>query len=283
MKIRVWQTKIGQDPQDLFELDYPQNLNSFDAVMMAIPGGAYTTFRTYDHDKAIRFEEHLRRLEESARLAGAAVQFDPDLVRGYVRQIIGQYPSNQELRILVVIDLNENPGDIYYMSEYLNTPSKDAYRNGVKLITCNMRRQNPKAKLTRSIPLREEIRSGFAEDVHEALMVDREGKILEGLTSNFFALKGGELWTNAGSVLLGITRSLVIDTVKDAGLKMNFESVNTVELPQIKEAFITSASRAILPVVQIDNQRIGDGTPGVITRRLMGALEKRIQLEIEPI
>ena len=67
------------------------------------------------------------------------------------------------------------------------------------------------------------------------------------------------------------------------GLKINFESVTTAEIPVIQEAFITSSSRAILPIVQIDDKRIGDGKPGVITRRLMGMLEERIQDEIRPI
>jgi branched-subunit amino acid aminotransferase/4-amino-4-deoxychorismate lyase len=113
--------------------------------------------------------------------------------------------------------------------------------------------------------------------------VDEDGRILEGLTSNFFALKGGVLWTNEGSVLSGITRSLVIDVAAESGLKINLESVTTSEILQIEEAFITSSSRAILPVVQIDDFVIGDGKPGQVTCKLMHLLERRIRTEIQPI
>ena len=283
MKIKTWKAASENEFQAINKLIYPDELDSFDAVTMFIPSGAYTTFRTYEHYKALRLDEHLRRLDETARLAGVPVRVDPDLVCEYVRWILNEYPQDLNLRIRIVIDLSENPGDMYLMSEELRIPSEKAYQEGVKLVTCDMRRRNPKAKLTRSIPRAEEIRSGFAGEEHEALMVDRDGRILEGLTSNFFALKGGALWTNEGSVLSGVTRSLVIDTLRDAGLKINFESVTTAEIPVIQEAFITSSSRAILPVVQIDDQGIGDGNPGVVTRRLMGKLEERIYREIQPI
>ena len=283
MSIRVWLAQEEKVFHGISELNFPEDLNTFDAITMSIPSGAYTTFRTYGHINALRLDEHLRRLDETARLAGVPVRFDPEMVCEYVRWILIEYPQELELRIRIVIDLSKNPGDMYLMSEELKIPSEKSYQEGVKLVTCDMRRRNPKAKLTRSIPMAQEIRSGFAGEEHEALMVDPDGRILEGLTSYFFALNGGELWTNEGSVLSGVTRSLVIDTLRDAGLKINFESVTTAEIPLLQEAFITSSSRAILPVVEIDSQQIGDGKPGVVTRRLMGELEERIYREIQPI
>lgn len=64
---------------------------------------------------------------------------------------------------------------------------------------------------------------------------------------------------------------------------INYTSVTINELPVIEEAFITSSSRAILPVIRIDDQVIGVGKPGLITHRLMGCLEDRIRREIMPI
>ncbi len=279
----VFQGSIFQKENKLSRLPLPRGVDTFDEFTVRVPGGAYTTFRTFEHDKALRVEDHLERLQETAQLAGNPLRFESAKIRADLRQIIDKYPQNKELRVQIVLDLYEYPGDIYYMSELLKTPGADAYQNGVKLITCSMRRYNPKAKLTRAIPRAEKIRSEFAVDVHEALMVDEDGKILEGLTSNFFAVKGGRLWTNESEVLSGVTRSLVIDAAEEAGLKLNLKSVTLSEILKIEEAFITSSSRAILPVVQIDDQVIGEGKPGLITHRLMGCLEDRIHREIEPI
>ena len=129
-------------------------------------------------------------------------------------------------------------------------------------------------------------------------MVDEAGRILEGLTSNFFAVKGNEIWTNEESVLSGITRSLVLDEAVRNELPVNFRSITITEIPILEEAFITSSSRGILPVKQIDEVLIGygklvsldkpvcpgqsvcPGQPGPITKRLMDCLEDRIRNEL---
>ena len=126
-------------------------------------------------------------------------------------------------------------------------------------------------------------------------MVDEAGRILEGLTSNFFAVKGGELWTNEEGVLSGITRSLVLDEAVRIELPVNYKSIMITEIPILEEAFITSSSRGILPVKQIDDVYIGSGQPagpgkpacpcqpGPITKRLVDCLEDRIRNEVEEI
>jgi branched-chain amino acid aminotransferase len=283
MNIRLWLLKLGKESQELIEQEYPEEGDSFDSITMAIPGGAYTTFRTYEHEKSLRLDAHLERLKETSQLAGQPLGYDPSDIRPYIRDILDQYPEEQDLRIRIVIDLNQKPGDIYLMSEILRIPSEDEYRNGVKLVTCEHKRRNPKAKLTRSIQGAQEIRDGFGEDVHEALMLDEEGYILEGLTSNFFAIFKGELWTNEEDVLAGVTRSLVIEVADNAGLQINFQSLKLGMAGEIEEAFITSSSRAILPVVQINNSIISHGVPGFNTRMLMYLFRNKIKAEIEGI
>lgn len=283
MNIRVWLIKNGVETQEMIEQEYPEKLDTFDSITMAIPGGAYTTFRTYEHNKALRLDAHLKRLSETAQLAGEPLGYDPLNIRPNIREILGQYPDETDLRIRIVIDLHQNPGEIYLMSEALKTPSEKDYRDGVKLVTCDHQRINPKAKLTRSIPGAQEIREGFDEDVHEALMLDEDGYILEGLTSNFFAVFKSELWTNEEAVLSGVTRSLVIEVAESAGLEINFQSLLLGMAGEFEEAFITSSSRAILPVVQINNTIISHGVPGFTTRMLMYQLKTRIKQEIKAI
>jgi branched-subunit amino acid aminotransferase/4-amino-4-deoxychorismate lyase len=107
--------------------------------------------------------------------------------------------------------------------------------------------------------------------------VDEDGSILEGLSSNFFAIKRGELWTAENEVLSGITRLIVLEEGRKEGLDIHLLPVNYSELPGISESFITSSSRAVLPVVKIDNILLGNGRPGSYTRLLSEKFLVRIK------
>ncbi len=280
MDILAWKAEFRESKYELIKIEIPVGWDTLDAVTTHLPGGAYTTFRTYDHNKVIRLDDHLGRLEETARLAHKPVTLERLRLREALRNVIDEYPGKMDLRIRVVLDLEDFVGEIYIMAEILKTPPPDAYHSGVRVITCQLQRDNPKAKLTASIPVADKIRGQLPTGVEEALMVDDAGRILEGLTSNFFAVKGDEIWTNEEGVLSGITRSLVLDEAVRIELPVNFRSITITEIPDLEEAFITSSSRGILPVKQIDRILIGSGQPGPITKRLMDCLEDRIRNEL---
>jgi branched-chain amino acid aminotransferase len=154
---------------------------------------------------------------------------------------------------------------------------------GVKTITCDFRRPNPKAKLTTSISGTMELRRQLLPDVNEALMLDEQGRLLEGLSSNFFAVLAGEIWTAEAGVLSGITRLLILEEIRLANLPLRLEGLPLSALPELQEAFITSASRAVLPVSQVDQQIIGSGMPGPLTRLLARRYRARLRTGIEAI
>ena len=295
MDILAWKAEFRESKSKLMKIEMPAGWDTLNAVTTHLPSGAYTTFRTYDHNKVIRLDDHLGRLVETALLAHKPVALERLRLREALRNVIDEYPRDMDLRIRVVLDLEDLEGEIYIMAEILKTPPPEAYRSGVRVITCQLQRDNPKAKLTASIPVADKIREQLPTGVEEALMVDEAGRILEGLTSNFFAVKGDEIWTNDESVLLGITRSLVLDEAVRIELPVNFRSITITEIPKMEEAFITSSSRGILPVKQIDEVLIGygklvsldkpvcPGQPGPITKRLMDCLEDRIRNELQEI
>jgi branched-chain amino acid aminotransferase len=283
MNILAWKAEFRESKYKLIKIEIPVRWDTLDAVTTHLPDGAYTTFRTYDHNKVIRLDDHLERLEETARLAHKPVSLERLRLREALRNVIDEYPGEMDLRIRVVLDLEDFVGDIYIMAEILETPQPEAYRSGVWVITCQLQRENPKAKLTATIPVADKIRGKLPTEVEEALMVDEAGRILEGLTSNFFAVKGGELWTNEEGVLSGITRSLVLEEAVRIELPVNYRSITITEIPDLEEAFITSSSRGILPVKQIDRILIGSGRPGPITVRLMDCLESRVRNELQEI
>jgi branched-chain amino acid aminotransferase len=106
---------------------------------------------------------------------------------------------------------------------------------------------------------------------------------LEGLSSNFFAVHQGTLWTAGEGVLAGVTRSLVLDCIRRLQLPLRLEALHRDALPELQEAFLTSSSRGILPVRSIDTNEIGKECPGPLTRQLMQAFELIIDEKAEPI
>lgn len=256
---------------------------TLDQASELLPGGAYTTFRTYQRTNAVRLDDHLSRLEETAGLAGQAVSIDRAGLRQALRQAIRQAPDWPELRLRLTIDLQGQVGWVYVLAAALEIPSPEAYQQGVKVITTPLQRSNPKAKLTGSIQRAEQVRSQMAPGVHEALMLGGDGRILEGLSSNFFAVKSGEVWTAEDGVLSGITRALVLQEIKRAGIPLRLSPVTIDELPFLNETFITSSSRAVLPVRQVDDLVIGGGSPGPLTQGIACLYKERISVELEPI
>jgi branched-chain amino acid aminotransferase len=146
-----------------------------------------------------------------------------------------------------------------------------------------MQRSNPAAKLSNFIQSSHQARQRLLEGFEEVLMVDDSENILEGLTSNFYAVMDGEIWTAGQEVLLGITRQMVLLLAHEAGFKVQLKAPKLSDLPRFTEAFITSTSRAVLPVTEIDFKPVGNGSPGSIAKKLMQLYDQKIMAEIEPI
>lgn len=279
--INVWKINVEEEYHlDLVDLTPPPA--SLDNASDRLPGGAYTTFRTYDGNKVISIESHLNRLVETARLSGKPVEINHTAVRAALRAAI-QMASFPEKRLRLTLDLEENPGDLYVAIEPLRVPGSEQYQQGAAVVTRSLKRRNPKAKLTAFIATADEIRKDLPAGINEALMVDENGTILEGLTSNFFAVKNEELWTADEGVLSGITRSIVLEEARAEGIPVHLEGIKLADLAQVDEAFITSASRAVLPVVKVDGQPVGSGTPGSLTRVLLARFNQRIAREVEDL
>ena len=106
--------------------------------------------------------------------------------------------------------------------------------------------------------------------VAEAFMVE-DGVVTEGSSSTVFIVtKAGALVTRPLSTALlpGITRAAVLALASETGLAFEERLINARELLDAAEAFYTSASAFVMPVVEIDGTRLGDGRPGPVARRL---------------
>ncbi len=281
--ISAWKTDLNAAPLNLEALELPPEAATFDQLCAGLPEGAYTTLRTYDGSKALHPEAHLKRLRETARLAGAPVRLDTLAARRALRSVISAYPNGVDLRLRLVLDLEERPGELYICVMPLMKLPERTYRRGVWVVISDLRRQLPRAKLTRFIARADRERRALPAGAHEALMVDQRRRILEGLSSNFFAVRAGELWTAEEAVLAGTTRAWVLDLAGELRIPVRLEALPVDDLSEVEEAFITSSSRAVVPVRKVGDVVIGAGQPGLITRRLMAAYEARLAGELEEI
>jgi len=105
----------------------------------------------------------------------------------------------------------------------------------------------------------------------EAWFVDRDGHVTEGSSSNaWIVTKSGKVVTRQAdtAILRGITRTVLIDAIKAQGLELEERPFTPEEAYGAREAFLTSASQIVMPVVRIDDHPIGNGAPGSVATAL---------------
>lgn len=165
-----------------------------------------------------------------------------------------------------------SPPPTVFGSAALFDPTKtmDARENGIPVITvpdirwarCDMKT----VALTANVLASQE---AVEKKAKEALFV-RDGMVMEGTHSNFFAVMDGCLVTAPASnyILHGITRKVVLELAASTGTAFREISISKTELPRITEAFITGTTTEITPVISIDGAPVGKGIPGPVTRTL---------------
>jgi D-alanine transaminase len=111
--------------------------------------------------------------------------------------------------------------------------------------------------------------AAYEAGAYEAWMVE-EGKVTEGTSSNAYIVKDGKVITRglSNSILAGCTRRALFRLAKEKGVTIEERLFTPDEAYDADEAFLTSASNFVMPIVEIDNKRVGGGQPGPITRRL---------------
>jgi branched-chain amino acid aminotransferase len=163
---------------------------------------------------------------------------------------------------------------------------RDIYEKGVHVETTALQRESPHLKSTAFIAASDSERKHIAQEgIFEALLL-RDGAILEGMTSNFFYVKARSersLRTARHDILPGVTRQTVIEIAQWSGLRMEYEPLRLDQLEAVSEAFITSSSRGIVPVAQIDQVTVGQGSVGPITKELSAAYEAYVLENAERI
>jgi D-alanine transaminase len=114
----------------------------------------------------------------------------------------------------------------------------------------------------------------------EAWFVDRDGHVTEGSSSNAWIItKGGKVVTRPADngILRGITRSVLIDVIKAQGLEFEERPFTVEEAYGAREAFLTSASQIVMPVVRIDGRPVANGAPGSVASALRAEFHRHAE------
>ncbi|HTI14796.1 MAG TPA: aminotransferase class IV [Dictyobacter sp.] len=242
----------------------------------------FESFRTYDR-RPYHLESHLERLYRSAAIIDLEVGYTRAQLTEIVRQIIEKNAfKHATIRMLVTGGESEDgilpggtPGLAVLITE-LGERDMERFAQGIKLITTPLQRTAPEAKTSNYIAAIRALKVAAKQDASDALFVNEQDEVLEGTRSNFFAFKGDTLITAREGVLIGVTRNAVLKLAAER-FKIEERPIRKTELAEIDEAFITSSSKEITPVVQIDEIVIGSGKPGARTYQLEEAFIEMIK------
>jgi D-alanine transaminase len=118
------------------------------------------------------------------------------------------------------------------------------------------------------------------QGAREAWLVDRDGYVTEGASSNAWIVsKEGRLVTRpiGHDILRGITRTVLLDVIREQGLELDERPFTVEEAYAAREAFVTSATQTVMPVVRIDGRPVGNGAPGLIASALRRAYHQHAE------
>lgn len=253
--------------------------------------GVYEVVRGYG-GRLFRLDAHLDRLEQSARAIRLPLRYSRAQWRRLVQRAfaLSRFP---DAKVYLQLTRGPAPRDhrfpdtvhptVVITVRRLEPLPPAVRRDGVSAITvpdlrwgrCDVKSLN----LLANVLAREDARAAGA---FEAILV-RDGHVTEGAVSNVFAVFDGTVTTSPTdpSILPGITRAATLELVRD-GLPLAERPIPIDEFRRADEVFLTGTTVEIVPVVSLDGAKVGNGSPGPITRRLAQRFTQMVEAECGP-
>lgn len=239
--------------------------------------GVFDFLRTY---RLVPFElaAHVRRLANSARLVGIHLPLSQKKFGAICLDLCQRNAALREVTLRLIVTAGstsdgfwpDGPATVVILVSPHHAYPASLYRLGCGVTTTLLSRELPEAKTTNYVAARAALVEAKKAGAVEALYVNAAGDVLEGTTSNIFAIRQGRLITPREGILSGITREIVLQVArKKSGLEVCEEPLALTLLRGAEEAFLTSSNREVMPVTRVDRQRIGAGKVGPHTRRIM--------------
>lgn len=251
----------------------------------------FETLRTYS-GRPFALRRHLERLALSAARVFIELPVSLEqLAREVDSAVVGAGNAESYVRLTLTRGVGEGLGLDPGLSRHplrvvivapLQTPPPESYRNGVAVVTHSTSRVTDGsaaagAKVGNYLVAVLASRAARAASAAEALIVDGRGHVVEGATSNVFAVTSqGTLLTppESDGILLGITRENVLAVARAQGVPVREQSLALSDVKGAAELFVCSSIRELLPVVSVDGAPVGGGKPGPVTLKLLAAFRE---------
>jgi branched-chain amino acid aminotransferase len=255
----------------------------------------FETVRTYA-GLPFELDEHLNRLAWSAERVFIPIPIQLPQFKAEVEQTVTA-AANPESYIRVMVtrgtgamgldpSATQNPMRIIIVDK-LTPPDGAAYRDGIRTITFKTQRFGDStaaagAKVANYLVAVLAMREAREAGASEALITDHTGKIVEGSTSNVFAVQGELLLTppESAGILPGITRRRVLRAAAELGVGVEYRAFDASRITSFDELFVCSSIRELLPVVYVDGRPVGAGLPGPTTLRLLQRFRENVQQDM---
>ncbi len=259
--------------------------------------GVYETLRTYN-SLPFLLDRHMRRLRTSAGMLALPVPLSNEQIAARFQETmraagLGPGGSGEAyIRLLVTRGIGDLTYDLAATPEpsivVIVKPQIDvapaSLERGVKVALVSIVRNHPGSVnpviksnnlLNSALAMQEAARRSAVEGV----MRNYRGELAEGSTANIFVVKGGTALTpplDAG-LLPGITREFLFEVGVEASVTVREQVLKEPDLVGADEAFLSSTTREIVPIVQVDDHTIGTGRPGPITKTLLERFRAKAQ------
>ena len=232
----------------------------------------FETIRTYNK-KVFRLDDHLARLYVSADIIGLKSKWSFKKAYQAVVDALGKCTyRNAKIRVILT------KRNFIITIEGLKEKPESFYKKGVKLVTFLGKRNTPRAKILADTFLYLAKQHALNCGAYEALLVDpKKYYVRECAYANIFWVNDGEIYATNKNILFGITRDTVVELAKQQDIPCHFEGIKYKSLLNVDEVFITQTTSGILPVIEIDGQKIGTGRPGPVTKKIMKAFDKLVR------
>jgi branched-chain amino acid aminotransferase len=251
----------------------------------------FEALRTYG-GRPFALDRHLARLAESAARVFIELPVSIEQIgREVASAIVGAGNAESYVRLTITRGVGEAMGLDPGLSRHplrvvivtpLKSPPPETYLDGVGVVTYRTERVTDHssaagAKVGNYLMAVLATRAARAAGAAEALIVDGRDRVVEGATSNVFAVLDGVLVTppESDGILLGITRETVLAVADELGVPVRLASLLLSDLERASEVLISSSIRELVPVVSIDGRRVGPGTPGPLAQRLLAAFREK--------
>ncbi|MGD2033439.1 MAG: aminotransferase class IV [Bacteroidales bacterium] len=238
--------------------------------------GAFDFFGVINR-KPFYIERHLDRFMHTIELLRLEISYKHDEIKALIENTIHRNQASDFYIKLFALPLYPDSAGslksgLYILPVTAISYDEELYSKGAKLITKNYTRFLPEAKSTNYLPMvfwYAELMEQHAVDV----LYLTDHFVRETSRGNIFMVKNEIVYTPGKDILKGITKSIVMDILNKWPLKLIENEISINDLLNAEEIFISSTTKKIMPVVEIDSKKIGDGRVGQITKKIMTEFE----------